>query len=55
MQQRLALAQALVGDPDLVILDEPSLGLDPVGMVEVSGLIHKISSEGRAVFLSSLK
>lgn len=53
MQQRLGLAQALVGDPELVILDEPSLGLDPVGMVEVRGIIKKISSEGRTVFLSS--
>ncbi len=53
MQQRLGLAQALIGDPELVILDEPSLGLDPVGMVEVRGIIKKISSEGRTVFLSS--
>ncbi|MCP8320654.1 MAG: ABC transporter ATP-binding protein [archaeon] len=53
MQQRLGLAQALIGDPDLVILDEPSLGLDPVGMVEVREIIRKIASEGRTVFLSS--
>jgi ABC-2 type transport system ATP-binding protein len=53
MQQRLGLAQALIGDPDLVILDEPSLGLDPVGMVEVREIIKKIASEGRTVFLSS--
>ncbi|MCP8309272.1 MAG: ABC transporter ATP-binding protein [archaeon] len=53
MQQRLGLAQALIGDPDLVILDEPSLGLDPVGMVEVREIIRKIASEGRPVFLSS--
>lgn len=53
MQQRLGLAQALIGDPDLVILDEPSLGLDPIGMVEVREIIRKIASEGRTVFLSS--
>ncbi|MEM2955303.1 MAG: ABC transporter ATP-binding protein [Nitrososphaerales archaeon] len=53
MQQRLGFAQALIGDPDLVILDEPSLGLDPVGMVEVREIIKKIASEGRTIFLSS--
>ncbi|MEM2873255.1 MAG: ABC transporter ATP-binding protein [Nitrososphaerales archaeon] len=53
MQQRLGFAQALIGDPDLVILDEPSLGLDPVGMVEVREMIKKIASEGRTIFLSS--
>ena len=53
MQQRLGMAQALVGDPELVILDEPSLGLDPIGMVEIRDIIKKISSEGRTVFLSS--
>ncbi|MGQ9719082.1 MAG: ABC transporter ATP-binding protein [Nitrososphaerales archaeon] len=53
MQQRLGLAQALIGDPDLVILDEPSIGLDPVGIVEVREIIRKIASEGRTVFLSS--
>jgi len=53
MQQRLGLAQALVGEPELIVLDEPSIGLDPVGMVEVREIIKKISSEGRTVFLSS--
>ncbi|MDG6995441.1 MAG: ABC transporter ATP-binding protein [Nitrososphaerota archaeon] len=53
MQQRLGIAQALLGDPELVILDEPSIGLDPVGMVEVRELMKGIAREGRTVFLSS--
>ncbi|MEM3728806.1 MAG: ABC transporter ATP-binding protein [Candidatus Bathyarchaeia archaeon] len=53
MQQRLGIAQALLNDPELVILDEPSLGLDPVGMVEVRELVKNIAKEGRTVFLSS--
>jgi ABC-2 type transport system ATP-binding protein len=53
MQQRLGIAQALLNEPDLVILDEPSLGLDPVGMVEVRELVKGIAKEGRTVFISS--
>ncbi|MEM2214664.1 MAG: ABC transporter ATP-binding protein [Candidatus Nezhaarchaeales archaeon] len=53
MQQRLGIAQALLNDPELVILDEPSLGLDPVGMVEVRELVRNIAKEGRTIFLSS--
>ena len=53
MQQRIGIAQALLGDPELVVLDEPSIGLDPVGMVEVRELIKTIAKEGRTVFLSS--
>jgi len=53
MQQRLGIAQALLNEPELVILDEPSLGLDPVGMVEVRELIKGIAKEGTTVFLSS--
>ncbi|MDI9619226.1 MAG: ABC transporter ATP-binding protein [Candidatus Nezhaarchaeota archaeon] len=53
MQQRLGIAQALLGDPELVILDEPSLGLDPVSMVEVRNLMKGMAKEGRTVFLSS--
>jgi len=53
MQQRLGIAQALLNDPELVILDEPSLGLDPVGMVEVRDLIKNVASQGTTVFLSS--
>jgi ABC-2 type transport system ATP-binding protein len=54
MQQRLGLAQALLNEPQLVILDEPSLGLDPVGMVEVRDIIKDLVSKGITVFLSSL-
>ena len=53
MQQRLGIAQALLSEPELVILDEPSLGLDPVGMVEVRELIKSVLKEGMTVFLSS--
>jgi ABC-2 type transport system ATP-binding protein len=53
MQQRLGIAQALLNDPELVILDEPSLGLDPVGMIEVRELVKGIAKEGTTVFISS--
>ncbi len=53
MQQRLGLAQALLNEPELVILDEPSLGLDPVGMVEVREMMKEIAKEGVTIFLSS--
>jgi len=53
MQQRLGMAQALLNEPKLVILDEPSLGLDPVGMVDVREMMKRISKEGVTVFLSS--
>lgn len=53
MQQRLGLAQALLNEPKLVILDEPSLGLDPVGMVEVRDIIRKLAKTDITVFLSS--
>ncbi len=53
MQQRIGIAQALLNSPELVILDEPSLGLDPVGMVEVRELVKAIAKEGMTVFVSS--
>lgn len=53
MQQRIGIAQALLNEPELVILDEPSLGLDPVGMVEVRELMKGIAKEGTTVFISS--
>jgi ABC-2 type transport system ATP-binding protein len=53
MQQRIGIAQALLNSPDLVILDEPSIGLDPVGMLEVRELVKAISKEGMTVFVSS--
>jgi len=53
MQQRLGLAQALLNEPKLVVLDEPSLGLDPVGMVEVRDIMKELVNEGITIFLSS--
>src|SRR5881398_1834685 len=46
MQQRIGIAQALLNDPELVILDEPSIGLDPVGMVEVRDMVKEIVKAG---------
>jgi ABC-2 type transport system ATP-binding protein len=53
MQQRLAVALALLRDPALVILDEPTNGLDPGGVVEVRSLIGELARSGRTVFLST--
>ncbi|MCX6146267.1 MAG: ABC transporter ATP-binding protein, partial [Candidatus Kapabacteria bacterium] len=54
MKQRLGLAQALIHNPELIILDEPTNGLDPQGMKEVKDLlIHLANNEGKTIFLSS--
>jgi ABC-2 type transport system ATP-binding protein len=53
MKQRLTLAMALVGDPDLLILDEPSTGLDPAGVREIREIIREESQRGTTVFFSS--
>ena len=53
MVQRLALAQALIGDPSIVILDEPMSGLDPIGRKDVRDLILKLRDEGRTVLFST--
>jgi ABC-2 type transport system ATP-binding protein len=53
MKQRLTLAMALVGDPDLLILDEPSTGLDPSGAREIREIIREESERGTTVFFSS--
>jgi ABC-type multidrug transport system ATPase subunit len=53
MKQRLALAACLVGDPDVLILDEPTNGLDPEGMVEVRHIIQKIAAQGKTIILAS--
>jgi ABC-2 type transport system ATP-binding protein len=53
MVQRLGLAQALMGDPAVVILDEPMSGLDPIGRKDVRDIIFKLRDEGRTVFFST--
>jgi ABC-2 type transport system ATP-binding protein len=53
MQQRVGLAQALINDPDLLILDEPTGGLDPLGRMKVRQIIQRLKEEGKTVFFSS--
>ena len=53
MQRRIGLAQALINDPDLVILDEPTAGLDPIGCREIKDLIIALARRGKTVILSS--
>jgi ABC-2 type transport system ATP-binding protein len=53
MRQRLALAQALIGEPQVLLLDEPSNGLDPEGQVDIQRLIRRIGLANQTVILSS--
>jgi ABC-2 type transport system ATP-binding protein len=53
MRQRLALAQALLGDPPVLILDEPANGLDPAGIAWLRGFLRSLAAEGRTVLVSS--
>jgi ABC-2 type transport system ATP-binding protein len=53
MQQRLALAQAMVHSPQVLILDEPASALDPLGVLDVRALLHELRAEGAAILLSS--
>ena len=53
MKQRLAIASCLLGDPDVLILDEPTNGLDPVGIAEIRELIRRLRQEGKTIIMAS--
>ena len=53
MQRRIGLAQALINDPDLLILDEPTSGMDPIGTRQIKDLIRTLARRGKTVLLSS--
>ncbi|MHB8637695.1 MAG: ABC transporter ATP-binding protein [Fimbriimonadaceae bacterium] len=53
MRQRIKLAQAMVHDPEIIVLDEPLNGLDPVGRHEYIELLHRLADEGRTIVVSS--
>ena len=53
MMQRVGLAQALINDPELVLLDEPTDGVDPVGRREIRDILLRLRTEGKTIFLNS--
>ena len=53
MKQRIGLAQALVNDPEIVFLDEPTDGVDPKGRLEMRNILQRMRDEGRTVFINS--
>lgn len=53
MKQRIGLAQAMIGDPDVLVLDEPGDGLDPIGQQEMQAILRMLREQGKAILLSS--
>jgi ABC-2 type transport system ATP-binding protein len=53
MKQRLSLAGALLGDPKVLILDEPANGLDPLGIAWLRGFLRQLAADGKTVLVSS--
>lgn len=53
MKQRLAIASCLLGDPEVLVFDEPTNGLDPVGIAEIRSLIKKLSAQGKTIIMAS--
>ncbi|TAE17083.1 MAG: ATP-binding cassette domain-containing protein [Bacteroidetes bacterium] len=53
MKQRLAIASALIGNPDVLVLDEPTNGLDPVGIAEIRTLILQLAATGKTIIMAS--
>ncbi|MGD8237789.1 MAG: ABC transporter ATP-binding protein [Armatimonadota bacterium] len=53
MIQRIGVAQALINDPDLILLDEPTAGLDPLGALQMREIMFRLREEGKTVFLCS--
>ena len=53
MRQRLGLAQILIGDPPLILLDEPTNGLDPNGQIEIHDCIRRLKEEGKTILMST--
>jgi ABC-2 type transport system ATP-binding protein len=53
MMQRLGLAQALINDPELIFLDEPTDGVDPIGRIEIREILAKLKAQGKTIFLNS--
>ena len=53
MKQRLGIAQALLHDPKILILDEPNNGLDPVGVNKIADIIYRLKHEGKTICIST--